>query len=198
VAVLVNGGQAGDVPGTWSATLEWLVVRLAPQLPRLAFVEVKYRVKSWNRLDSCALDTRGAIDLALERGAQSAALVGFSMGGAVAIKAAEHEAVSTVIGLAPWIPERLDLFPLRRKRFAIIHGALDRYLPGVPGVSPANSRGGYERARSLGVLDSEYELIPGGLHGAAVHTPWGLTPLPGARRWAKLLGRELRRYEEDG
>ena len=33
VVVCVNGGQAGEVEGTWSASLEWLVRRLAPRFP---------------------------------------------------------------------------------------------------------------------------------------------------------------------
>jgi pimeloyl-ACP methyl ester carboxylesterase len=194
--VLVNGGQAGDVPGTWSATLEWLVRRLAPLLPGLAFAEVRFRLKSWKRLDMCAEDALATLELVLSHGARKCALVGFSMGGAVAIKAAGHERVASVIGLAPWIPDRLDLTPLAGRRFAVIHGALDRFLPGIPGVSPGNSMRGYRRARELGVLDAEYTLIPGGLHGVAVHAPWGLTPLPRARRWAELIELELRRFQE--
>ena len=38
--VCVNGGHGGGVAGTWSATLEWLVRRLAPSFPDLAFGEV--------------------------------------------------------------------------------------------------------------------------------------------------------------
>ncbi|MGH3046471.1 MAG: hypothetical protein ACRDNC_05615, partial [Gaiellaceae bacterium] len=54
--VCVNGGQRGDVEGTWSASLEWLVRRLAPDFPGLAFAEVRYRIKSWNRLEMCVED----------------------------------------------------------------------------------------------------------------------------------------------
>lgn len=194
--VLVNGGQGRDVPGTWSATLELLVHRLAPRFPGLGWLEVRYRIKNWNRLDLCAEDARSALDLAVTAGAAECALVGFSMGGAVAIKSASHPAVTTVIGLAPWIPDRLDLSPLEDKRFAVIHGAWDRYLPGIPGVSPASSRRGFERARRLGVEDSAYTLIPRGAHGVALRSPWGLTPLPRAARWAELLADELERFQE--
>ena len=61
VVVCVNGGQAGELEGTWSASLEWLVRRLAPRLPHLRFAEVRYRVKSWRQLDRCVDDARAAI-----------------------------------------------------------------------------------------------------------------------------------------
>lgn len=192
--VLANGGQERDVPGTWSATLEWLVRRVAPRFRELAFVEVRYRTKSWRRLDLCVEDAEAAIEASVERGAESCALVGFSMGGAVAVRVAEHPVVTTVIGLAPWLPDELELTPLLGRRFAVVHGAVDRSLPGIPGVHPGGSRRGVERARALGVLDAEYTLIPGALHGVAVRSPLGLVRLPRAGRWAELLARELERF----
>lgn len=122
--VCVNGGTAAETPGNWSASLEWLVGRLAPRLPELAFVEVRYRVKSWRRLDDCVEDARAALAAARDAGAHELALLGFSMGGAVAVRAAGDEAVSTVIGLAPWLSPKLDLSPLRGRRFAVVHGGL--------------------------------------------------------------------------
>lgn len=186
--VCVNGGQAGEVAGTWSASLEWLVRRLAPQFPQLRFAEVRYRIKSWRKLDWCIEDTRAAVrTLAAPR----TLLVGFSMGGAVATQAADEPTVQTVVGLAPWLPERLSLEALRGRRLRVIHGTLDRWLPGVPGVSPAGSRGGFERARALGV-EGEYTLIPGALHGVAVRAHWGHAfPLPRAAAWARLVAEEL-------
>lgn len=191
----MNGGTGRDVPGTWAPSLEWLVRRLAPRLPELAFLEVRFRVKSWNRLRSCADDAGAAIALATAEGARRVCLLGFSMGGAVAIMAAGHPAVTTVVGLAPWIPERLPLDGLRGRRLAVVHGSLDRSLPGIPGVSPANSRDGVERARELGV-DGTYTLIRGGLHPIALRTPGGLlVPAPRARRWAALVAGELGRFQ---
>ena len=73
-------------------------------------------------------------------------LLGFSMGGAVSVRAAAHPSVVGVVGLAPWLPDQLDLTPLRGRRLDVIHGALDRWLPGIPGVSPTLSRRGFERA----------------------------------------------------
>ena len=190
--VCVNGGQGGEVAGTWSATLEWLVRGLAPRFPRLVFGEVKYRVKSWRRLEWCVDDARAAVEtLAAPR----TLLLGFSMGGAVAIRAAGEPSVETVLGLAPWIPDRLDLDALRGRRLRVLHGTLDRSLPGIPGVSPAASRRGFDRAQALGV-DGEYTLVRGAVHGVALRARQGRpVPLPRAAAWARLVGDELARFQ---
>ena len=117
------------------------------------------------------------------------------MGGAVAIAAAGHPRVSTVIGLAPWIPDRLDVATLDGRRLAIVHGSLDRWLPGIPGVSPKSSLRGFERIR-LHEIEATHTVVSGGLHGLAVRTRRGGTiPLPRAGHWAKLVAGELRRLE---
>lgn len=186
--VCVNGGQAGEAEGTWSASLEWLVRRLAPRFRQLAFGEVRYRVKSWRRLEACVEDARAAVHAL---GAERTLLLGFSMGGAVAISAADEPAVERVLGLAPWIPERLSLEPLRGKRLDVLHGSLDRRLPGIPGVSPASSRHGFERARALGAAGT-YELIPGALHGIALRAHRGRpVPLPRAAAWERRVAAQL-------
>ena len=150
--VCVNGGQAAAVAGTWSASLEWLVGRLAPRFPQLRFAEVKYRIKSWNHFDSCLEDAREAIERV---DAERTLLLGFSMGGAVAISVADDPRVEGVLGLAPWIPDRLSVEPLRGRRLDVLHGSLDRAFPGIPGVSPAElarrlrARAGARRPRHL-------------------------------------------------
>jgi dienelactone hydrolase len=189
--VCVNGGQSREVEGTWSASIEWLVNRLAPRLPELGFAEVRYRVKSWRQLESCVDDARAAVEAV---GASRVVLLGFSMGGAVSVAVANEPVVEEVVGLAPWIPDQLDVTTLRRKRLTVIHGALDRWFPGVPGVSASHSRKGFDRARERGA-EGRYVLIPGALHGIALRAPWGkLVPLPKADRWAALVEEELRRF----
>jgi dienelactone hydrolase len=190
--VCVNGGQGGEVDGTWSASLEWLVRRLAPQTPELGFAEVKYRIKSWKRMDWCVADALAAVR---ETGAPRTLLLGFSMGGAVAIQAAAEPTVEVVLGLAPWIPDRLDVSTLRGRRFDVLHGMLDGNLPGIPGVSPRNSRRGFVRAKALGV-PGDYTLIPGALHGIALRAGQNrLVPLPRAGAWARLVKAELERFQ---
>ena len=189
-AVLVNGGAARRVPGTWSATSEWLAERLTVRFADLAFVEVRYRTKSWHELGSCIADAGTALDAA----GRPAILVGFSMGGAVAIGAAEHERVGAILGLAPWIPAELDVKSLAGRRFDVVQGAWDRWFPGVPGVSPGHSRTGFERALAAGA-EGTYTLVPRGLHGVAVRSRSGrLVTLPGASRWLDPVSVALERF----
>jgi dienelactone hydrolase len=195
--VCVDGGAGRDVEGDWSATLEWLVRRLAPRFPALGFVEVRYRIKSWRRLEECMEDGAGAVDLAVEQGAGEVALLGFSMGGAVAIGIAGHPAVTEVIGLAPWIPDRMDVSTLDGKRIAVAHGQLDAWIPGIPGVSPKQTLRGLGRIRARGI-EASHTLISGAVHGVALHSPWGgLAPLPRAGHWADLVAEELTRFQAD-
>jgi pimeloyl-ACP methyl ester carboxylesterase len=184
--ICVNGGRAAAVEGTWSASLEWLVARLAPKFPQLRFAEVKYRIKSWNHFESCIEDARDAIERV---DAERTLLLGFSMGGAVAISVAADPRVEAVLGLAPWIPDRLSVEPLGGRRFDVLHGSLDRPWPGLPGVSPAGSRRGFERAQALGVPGT-YTLIPGALHAIALRARRPV-PLPRAQTWARHVATHL-------
>jgi pimeloyl-ACP methyl ester carboxylesterase len=192
--VCVNGGTAAEVPGTWSASLEWLVRGLSVRFPGLAFLEVRYRVKSWRRLDLCVEDGRAAIEAARDAGAEQIALLAFSMGGAVAVRNAAEAGVRVVVGVNPWLPPELELDPLAGRRLAILHGALDAPLPGIPGVRPSMSKDAFEHARALGV-DAERRVVRGALHAVALR--WrrrALVPLPGAKRYRGLVGEELERF----
>ncbi len=179
-----TAASAKAVPGTWSSTSELLATELAPRFPGLVFAEVRYRIKSWHAIDSCMADGRAALDLV----ARPSLLVGFSMGGAVSIGIADHPHAVGVLGLAPWIPDRLPLDGLRGKRLDVLHGSWDRYLPGIPGVSPASSMHGFDRVRRFGSAGT-YTLIPRGLHGAAVRRRSGaLVRLPRAQAWVDGVG----------
>jgi pimeloyl-ACP methyl ester carboxylesterase len=186
--ICLSGGREQEVPGIWGSSLEWLVGRIAPEFPELAFAEVKYRTRSWRRLDDCIDDCRAAIEAT---GEGPKLLLGFSMGGAVAIAAAGDPRVTGVLGLAPWIPDELDVSPLHGRRLDVLHGTLDRGLPGVPGVASATSRRGFERARTLGV-EGSYTLIRGGVHGICVRVgKHRLLELPRSRTWARLAAIRL-------
>ena len=195
--VCVNGGTGQVKPGDWSASLEWIVQALAPRFPALAFHEVRYRVKSWRRLDMCIEDAHAALDQARDQDGRRTLVIGFSMGGAVAIGAAGHPSVAAVVGLAPWIPPALDIRTLAGKRMAVIHGSLDGGLPGIPGVSPRSSRAGLERIAAEGI-ETSYSLIRGAVHPIAVRWRGGRPlPLPRAGTWARLVAGELERFQTE-
>ena len=122
-----------------------------------------------------------AIEVARAAGAEEIALVGFSMGGAVSVHVADDPAVSTVIALAPWLYPELDVSPLDGRRFAVLHGSLDRGLPGVPGVRPELSLKGYERAKARGV-DASRQVIRGAIHPIALRDAVGENGAHAARR----------------
>jgi pimeloyl-ACP methyl ester carboxylesterase len=188
----LNGGVARSRPGDWSASVDWLVRRLAPDRPGLAFYEVRYRIRSWKRLEMCIEDARAALDVVAVAGERRVALLGYSMGGAVSLAVAGDPAVTTFIGLAPWLPDEIGMEGLAGRRGAVIHGSVD----GRPfGVSPRQSRRGVERMRARGI-EASYTLVRGGLHALALPGPGdALLPLPRAAEWARLVGAELDRFQ---
>jgi len=189
--VCLSGGSGGLVPGDWGGSIELLVSRLAPRHPDVRFHEVRYRVKSWNRLELCVEDARAALDAATDPRGRGTLLIGFSMGGAVAIGAAGHPSVTAVVGLAPWIPDRMSVESLRGRRLAVVQGSLDGWLPGIPGITPASSRRGYERVREAGI-PATYELIQGALHPIALRGPGGrLIPMPRAGVWTDRVAAQI-------
>jgi dienelactone hydrolase len=130
----------------------------------------------------CVEDAEAALAAAAAAGAREVVLIGFSMGGAIAVTVAAHPLVHQVIGLAPWLSDRLDVSPLRGRRLDVLHGSLDRWFPGIPGVPASVSKRGLERAAALGVPTS-YRLVRGGVHGIAARTRVGLTRFPRAGEW---------------
>jgi hypothetical protein len=107
------------------------------------------------------------------------------------VRLAATEGVAGVLGLAPWLPAELTLDGLRGKRLDVVHGSWDGHLPGIPGVSPAHSRAGWERARRLGVPGT-YMVIPRGLHGCAVRSRrGGLLRLPRWHAWVAATASRL-------
>ncbi|MEQ8833743.1 MAG: hypothetical protein RIB67_04785 [Miltoncostaeaceae bacterium] len=187
--VCVNGGQGGDVPGDWSPSFRWLIAQIAPERPDLTFHLVRYRLKSWNRLQMCIDDALDAIEAVAHAGPVT--LLGFSMGGAVSVAASAHPAVERVIGLAPWLPAELDPSGLRGKGLTIVHGSLDAYLPGIPGVAAVESKRAASRLRAMGIA-VDRTVIHGAVHPVAIGTPWGgVIPAPRAGTWRRLTEEAL-------
>ena len=191
----MNGGQRKEVEGTWSASLEWLVRRLAPRFPELVFAEVRYRIKSWRRLDWCVADARAAV---VETGAPRTLLLGFSMGGAVAVQAAVEPSVESVLGLAPWLPDRLPFEPIRGRNASRFSTAAS--TAGCRGslASARGARGAASSALARSASRVTTRSFPARCTGSPCVVGGRLVPLPGAGSWARLVAAELERFQAAG
>ena len=191
--VLGLGGSAMRTAAPrWSASITWLLGRLARDLPAFAYAELRYRDRNWRAIGESMRDAREA--LAALPASSPIALLGFSMGGGVAIGAAGDARVRGVVGLAPWVPDQIPLSPLRGKRLAIVHGSRDRALPLLPGVHPVHSQRLLQRAAAAGARTS-LTTIDGAIHAIAVRTPFGLLPLPHADEWRAAVAERLSAIE---
>jgi hypothetical protein len=99
----------------------------------LAAHVVHYRCRGWNGSEAyLAHDASWAVDEAVRRyGDVPVCLTGIDMGGRAALRSAGHEAVNSVVALAPWLPEQDVAAPpepvrqLVGRRVLIVHGTND-------------------------------------------------------------------------
>lgn len=98
----------------------------------LAVHVLHYRRRGWNADDAHpAEDAAWAADEVQRRyGDVPVCLVGHGMGGRAALRAAGHGAVTSVLAMAPWLPERAAAEPepvkqLVGRRVLIVHGTND-------------------------------------------------------------------------
>ncbi|MEU1463952.1 alpha/beta hydrolase [Streptomyces sp. NPDC005727] len=99
----------------------------------LAVHAVHYRYRGWNGSEAhLAADAEWAADEVVRRyGDVPVCLVGLDMGGRAALRAGGHEAVNSVVALAPWLPEEDVAAPaepvkqLAGRRVLIVHGTND-------------------------------------------------------------------------
>ncbi|MEU1054816.1 alpha/beta hydrolase [Streptomyces sp. NPDC005876] len=100
----------------------------------LAAHVVHYRCRGWNGSEAqLARDAAWAADEVLRRyGDVCVCLAGVGMGGRAALRAAGHEAVNSVLAIAPWLPAEDMAAPpepvkqLAGRRVLIVHGTNDR------------------------------------------------------------------------
>ncbi|MFI2423773.1 alpha/beta hydrolase [Streptomyces sp. NPDC018955] len=139
VVLLLPGGEevSGRRP---SAVLAAASVRaLGRRLTRagrdrgLAAHVVHYRYRGWNGSEAhLARDAAWAADEAVRRyGDVPVCLAGIGMGGRAALRAGGHEAVNSVLALAPWLPDEDVAAPpepvkqLAGRQVLIVHGTND-------------------------------------------------------------------------
>jgi len=134
VALVLPGGRADSFDP--ADVRQLAAVRMAPiarALSRrgrdggLAVWMVRYRYRGWNGEHmSPVADTRWALDEVRRRhGDVPVVLVGHSMGGRTAMRAADDPSVRAALGLAPWLPDGEPVEPVRDRIVLIAHGNVD-------------------------------------------------------------------------
>lgn len=192
--LLLHGGfergmrQPGPINGpSWRMRPFARALARATAGRRLLIAEVRYRHRGWNggRADAA----RDAVEAVAELHARvgegvPVVLIGHSMGGRAALRAADRPGVAGAVLLAPWCPPDEPVPRLADRRLVFVHARADRI------TSPEGSFEAAARARAAGAQVCRYELAGGDhamLREAAV---WhrlttesatallGLTPLP--------------------
>jgi len=135
IALVLHGGQAVNTTPTMARQLA--VLRLIPVARSLASAggsmglgvwRLRYRYRGWNKEAADPVtDVRWALHrLREEHGDVPIVLVGHSMGGRAALRAAAEPGVVAVLGLAPWVPPGEPIEQLRGRRLLVVHGTRDR------------------------------------------------------------------------
>jgi dienelactone hydrolase len=165
--LLLHGGEADS--GDRVRRISLAAARMRPfasaisQRARSSGIGVfrlRNRVRGWNGENADAVvDALWALDRIEQRyGPVAVVLLGHSMGGRAALRAAGHPRVTGVVALAPWVPEGEPVEQLRGRSVLIAHGDADRV------TDPALSRAYARRAQADG-FDVEYREVSHGDHG---------------------------------
>jgi dienelactone hydrolase len=139
VVLLLPGGDEESArrpsPMLATASVRALGRRLtrAGRQEGLATHVVHYRYRGWNGSEAhLARDASWAADEAVRRyGDVPVCLAGLCMGGRAALRAGGHEAVNSVLAMAPWLPEEdvaaspEPVKQLAGRRVLIVHGTND-------------------------------------------------------------------------
>ncbi|MFJ8443849.1 alpha/beta fold hydrolase [Kitasatospora griseola] len=171
VLVLHGGREFGsepvpalNLPGLRMRPFARAVERAVQQGPggdagrSLAVGTVHYRCRGWNgeRADA-ARDAEAALaELAETLGPVPTVLIGHSMGGRAALRAAAHPCVQGVVALAPWCPRDEPTEHLRGRAVLMLHGDRDRVTP------PADTDLFALRARDHGARVAGYRVFGSG------------------------------------
>ncbi|MDH6134704.1 dienelactone hydrolase [Kitasatospora sp. MAA4] len=121
---------------------------------------LRYRYRGWNGDRAhAARDVLAALDeVAAAYGPVPVVLVGHSMGGRAALRAAGHPNVTGVVALAPWCPPEDPCEQLAGRRLVALHGDRDTV------TDPAETRLLAARARAAGASVAGIEVAGAG-HG---------------------------------
>ena len=165
VVVVAHGGQPVSTART--TAIHPAVLRMVPVAaairralpgPGVVVSRPRFRVQGWNGAQASPVgDLCEYLDgLRAQFGPVPVVLVGHSMGGRAALRAAGHPCVAAVAGLAPWLPDGEPVGQLAGRSILLAHGTADVV------TSPAQTWAYAARARALARV-TEVE-IRGGDH----------------------------------
>jgi len=141
-------------------------LRHAGRRAGLAAWLVHYRYRGWNGADASPVPDAGwALDEVRRRHGQvPVVLLGHSMGGRTALRAAGDPSVRGVLALAPWLSREEPVAQLAGRRILIAHGTRDHV------TSPRASRAYAERAQAV---TSQVSFVPvtGDTHAMLLRFP---------------------------
>ena len=132
VALVLHGGKAASRGQVHPNALVFLRMQpfaraIEQRADGVAVAMLRYRYRGWNEPD---LHPVADVEFALRRleqryGQVPIILVGHSMGGRAAFRAAGAPLVRAVVGLAPWLPAGEPVEQLAGRDVAIVHGTRD-------------------------------------------------------------------------
>lgn len=153
VLLLLHGGQQHNVEPVKNRHASWWrMAALARSLRgfatehNLALSLLQYGQRGWNDPTDPApvRDARAAIGGLAERlPGVPVVLIGHSMGGRTACRAADEPSVVGVVGLAPWLPQGEPNAAIAGRHLRVMHGTQDKW------TSAALSRAYVERSRDI-------------------------------------------------
>ncbi|MCX5387376.1 alpha/beta fold hydrolase [Streptomyces sp. NBC_00083] len=171
VAVItLHGGRADS----YQASRPWHLAALrmrpvlraaasAVRLDETVLGQVRYRHRGWNQEDPLQDACHALGELGELAGPVPVVLIGHSMGGRAALRAAAHPNVSGVVALAPWLPADEPTEHLRGKRAVVLHGDRDT-------VTSADASVDYVRRARAAQARADIVLIRGSDHAMVRHS----------------------------
>lgn len=164
VLVLHGGRDRSRLPVQRTQLAVLRMVPIAARIARtagrdLVVARELFSVRGWNGTDASPVDdVRWAVATLRERfPARPVCLVGHSMGGRAAMRAAGEEGVRSVVGLAPWLPLGEPTAQLAGRRVLIVHGSADR-------MTDPDGSAAFARSLAGVAVSVSYVRVPGGEH----------------------------------
>jgi pimeloyl-ACP methyl ester carboxylesterase len=125
----------------------------------LAVWRLRFRYRGWNAGADPVADVRFAVrQLRNQLGDVPVVLVGHSMGGRAALRAADEPGVIGIVGLAPWVPPGEPHEQIVGRRLLVVHGTRDRT------TSAKASRALVDAIRADGLPDPTFVHLRGSGH----------------------------------